>query len=73
MRRARVWRAFGMAVLLVFSLVPFADAMAAGVEELLPAGAQAPLFEGVDIDGKPFSLEVELARGPVFLVFWSIF
>jgi hypothetical protein len=46
---------------------------AADVGELLPAGQAAPMFEAVDLDGSPFSLKEELARGPVFLVFWSIF
>jgi hypothetical protein len=41
--------------------------------KLLPAGQAAPKFEAVDLDGSPFSLEEELTRGPVFLVFWSIF
>ena len=48
-------------------------ALAAGAAELLPAGQAAPLFQGVDIDGQPYSLEEALSRGAVFLVFWSIF
>lgn len=40
---------------------------------LLPTGAAAPAFEAVDIDGRHFELEKELSKGPVFLVFWSIF
>lgn len=41
--------------------------------KLLPAGDTAPDFTGVDIDGKPFTFSEEYARGPVLLVFWSIF
>ena len=46
---------------------------AADIGKLLPPGQAAPMFEAVDLDGSPFSLQEELARGPVFLVFWSIF
>jgi hypothetical protein len=56
-----------------FLLGPPAGALAADAGDLLPAGEAAPKFEAVDIDGQPFSLEEELSRGPVFLVFWSIF
>jgi len=54
-------------------LAPAVEGRAAGDGDLLAAGEKAPPIVGVDIDGKPFSLEEELARGPVFLVFWSIF
>lgn len=54
-------------------LAPAVDGLAAGDGELLAVGAKVPPLVGVDIEGKPFSLEEELARGPVFLVFWSIF
>jgi len=57
----------------VFLLGPPADTLAADAADLLPAGEAAPKFEAVDIDGQPFSLEEELSRGAVFLVFWSIF
>ena len=57
----------------VFLFGPPAGALAADTGGLLPAGEAAPKFEGVDIGGQPFSLEEELSRGPVFLVFWSIF
>lgn len=50
-----------------------AGVKAADTGSLLPAGQEAPKFEAVDIDGNPFSLEEELTKGPVFLVFWSIF
>ena len=41
--------------------------------DLLAAGTEAPLFETVSIDGTPYRFTEEIARGPVFLVFWSIF
>ena len=50
-----------------------ANLKAADIGKLLPAGQAAPMFEAVDLDGNPFSLQEELTRGPVFLVFWSIF
>jgi len=46
---------------------------AADIGTLLPAGQAAPMFEAVDLDGNPFSLKEELTKGPVLLVFWSIF
>jgi len=46
---------------------------AADASELLAPGAAAPAFTGVTMEGKPFVLEEELAGGPIFLVFWSIF
>ena len=50
-----------------------ANLKAADAGKLLTAGQAAPKFETVDLDGSPFSLEEELTKGPVFLVFWSIF
>src|ERR1700751_135423 len=38
----------------------------------LTAGAKAPEFELKTLDGKPFSLNDELAQGPVVLVFFKI-
>ncbi len=63
--------AVGMLGLLL--LASPANLKAADTGKLLPAGQAAPKFEAVDIDGNPFSLEEELTKGPVFLVFWSIF
>ena len=58
---------------LLIGLLPRSGASAAETGELLPVGSKAPAFTSVDIDGKPFVLEEELTKGPVFLVFWSIF
>ena len=38
----------------------------------LATGAKAPDFELKTLDGKPFSLTAELARGPVVLVFFKV-
>ena len=57
----------------ILLLVPAVDGRAAGDDGLLAAGVKVPPIVGVVLEGKPFSLEEELARGPVFLVFWSIF
>jgi hypothetical protein len=46
---------------------------AADPSGLLPEGEAAPAIESVTIEGTPFVLQEELAGGPVFLVFWSIF
>ena len=54
-------------------LAPGVEGQAAEGEGLLAAGVKAPPIEGVDMAGEAFSLEQELTRGPVFLVFWSIF
>ena len=60
-------------VLSAFLLAQPGGASTPVAEDLLPAGEPAPMFEGVRINNKPFSLEEELTRGPVLLVFWSIF
>jgi hypothetical protein len=65
-------RGRGGAALFLLLFLVFLPA-AAGAEDLLQAGDPAPLFQGVDLEGKPFDLGEELSRGPVFLVFWSIF
>jgi hypothetical protein len=54
-------------------LAPAGTARAAGVEDLLPVGTAAPPFQAVDINGQPYSLEEDLSKGAVFLIFWSIF
>ncbi len=54
-------------------LVLASPGRAAGPEDLLPVGEKAPSLRSVDLGGAPFVLEEELAGGPVFLVFWSIF
>ena len=54
-------------------LFPVMEAGAADEPALLSAGDAAPDFSMVDMDGNPFTLKEELAKGPVFLVFWSIF
>lgn len=41
--------------------------------EILAAGQTAPAFEAMDIDGRPFVLSEALEKGPVLLVFWSLF
>jgi len=38
----------------------------------LATGAKAPEFELKSLDGKPFSLSAELARGPVVLAFFKV-
>jgi peroxiredoxin len=38
----------------------------------LATGTKAPNFELKTLDGKPFSLQAELARGPVVLVFFKV-
>ena len=38
----------------------------------LSTGTKAPNFELKTLDGKPFSLRTELARGPVVLVFFKV-
>jgi hypothetical protein len=53
--------------------MPGSAAAADQPDGLLPTGIEAPRFESVDIDGNPYVLADDLARGPVFLVFWSIF
>jgi len=66
---------FMPAMILFFGLLLCLPAAggAADANELLPPGAAAPAFTGVTMEGKPFVLEEELAGGPIFLVFWSIF
>lgn len=46
---------------------------AEGGPQPLAAGKDAPLFETVDMEGKPFVLKDAIAEGPVMLVFWSLF
>jgi peroxiredoxin len=41
--------------------------------ETLPIGSQAPAFESVDTEGQGFTLADATAKGPVLLVFWSVF
>ena len=53
--------------------IPGGAAAADGPAPLLADGSEAPLFETVSIDGAPYSFAEDLAKGPVFLVFWSIF
>jgi hypothetical protein len=66
--------AFRLAALAVLLILACAGSAAAAEDGgLLPLGAEAPLFQGVDLDGQPFSLEEKLAGKAVFLVFWSIF
>jgi len=67
--------AFVPAMILAFGLLLClpATGSAADASELLPPGAAAPALTGVTMEGKPFVLEEELAGGPIFLVFWSIF
>jgi hypothetical protein len=67
--------AFLAAMILALGLLFFlpAAAVAAAANELLPPGETAPAFTAVTMEGKPFVLEEELAGGPIFLVFWSIF
>lgn len=62
-----------LAAALAACVLAAAPAAAATPSELLPAGSPAPLFEAADVDGKPFVLAEALARGPVLLVFWSLF
>lgn len=53
--------------------IPGRAAAADAPSPLLADGTEAPMFETVDIDGAPYGFAEELTRGPVFLVFWSIF
>lgn len=54
-------------------LAPALPALGAGPLEPLAVGTEAPEFASVDASGQPFSLAEETAKGPVLLVFWSIF
>jgi len=65
--------AAGLALVVAFtSLVAIAPLHAAD-PEMLPVGSTAPNFEAEDTEGQPFVLTETLKKGPVMLVFWSIF
>jgi len=69
-RTARLAAAVAAGLLLLLSSQP---GRAEGGPQPLAAGKDAPLFETVDIEGKPFALKEAIAAGPVMLVFWSVF
>ena len=74
LRFARFRRAALSAVAAALLLLPGAQpGRAEGGPQPLAAGKDAPLFETVDLEGKPFVLKDALAEGPVMLVFWSLF
>ena len=72
-RGARLTGPLAAAVLGALVLASPGRSAAAGPEDLLPVGEKAPAFTAVGLDGTAFTLEEELAGGPMFLVFWSIF
>lgn len=71
--RPASWIAAAITVVVLCAVPAGAGAAEPGAEGLLAVGSTAPDFEAVDIDGGPFVLSEALRRGPVLLVFWSIF
>jgi peroxiredoxin len=59
----------GVAALVI--LVGLTAGMAPQDKPYLPAGEEAPLFNGEADDGEEYSMQAMLKEGPVFVLFWK--